>query len=242
VSLEVVDTPFGKFQIDPQDIIGSTTKAGTLWDGPGFLQVIAKEYAEFSDWGQVILDVGANIGTFSIYCAHRGAWRVVAVEPVDPVHRQLLANCDLNRQVCADAVVTLQVAGYDHTTTLGVPEVDPGNQGGTPLYVLPKYDTVIAQTVKAEPLDHYRYLYGSHVSLIKIDAQGCDGAALFGLQQTIKRDHPAIVFEWEPPLAVPHGHDLVDTIAMLNSLGYTVHEWPSHSWNYLAIAERHGNR
>ncbi len=35
---EVVTTPFGKFLINPNDCVGTTLKAGTLWDGPGFLR------------------------------------------------------------------------------------------------------------------------------------------------------------------------------------------------------------
>lgn len=238
---EVVDTPFGKFQIDPRDLIGSTLKAGTLWDGPGFLQVIAKEYAQFGEWGSTILDIGANLGSFTVYCATMGAWRVVAVEPVPETYQQLLANLDLNKGTCADAVVTLRLAAYSRRERMAIGPRDPGNRGGASVSLLQR-ETLGTDVVDGVPLDDYQHLYGSALQLVKIDAQGCDGAAIVGLEQTIRRHRPAIVFEWDDALAQPHGHQLHEIIARLKGFGYTVREWASHPNNFLAIAERHGNR
>jgi hypothetical protein len=64
-----------------------------------------------------------------------------------------------------------------------------------------------------------------------------DGAALLGLEQTIARDHPPIVFEWEDDLAQPHGISLEDTIHILQRLGYTVHAWPTHTNNFYATRQ-----
>lgn len=232
---EVVDTPFGKFLIDPRDIIGSTLKAGTLWDGPGFLQPIAWEYGQLGRPRTTIIDVGANIGSFSVWLAYHKAWRVVAVEPVAKTMAYLKANLDLNKGTCADRVVTLPLAAYNKATTLWYGQLDPGNLGGTALVPAGGMDTTAPLGCVAGPLDDYRHLYGDRVSLIKIDAQGCDGAAIVGLVKTIKRDRPAIVFEWEADLAAAHGYTLKQTRDTLSSWGYSVQPWPSHANNYLAV-------
>lgn len=232
MSDEVVTTPFGKFLVNDRDVIESTLKAGTLWDGPGFLQVIAAEYARFYEVGTTILDVGANVGSFSIYCAQHGAWRVVAVEAIGSTVARLKANLDLNRETCAAVVIPLEIAAYKEERPLFAPVIDPGNVGGTALQV--SMDTGTEPVVPGEPLDNYRWLYGERVSLIKIDAQGCDGAALVGLQQTLAQHHPAVVFEWEEALSRPHGVSLEDVKALLQGLGYRIHPWPTHSWNFLA--------
>ncbi len=229
---EVVQTPFGKFLVNPKDCVGTTLKAGTLWDGPGFLQVIAEEHGGFGQRGSTILDIGANIGSFSVYCAGRGAWRVVAVEPVEPTMRYLKANLDLNRAACAHVVIPLQIAAYDRRARLTWQSFDPDNLGATPLVRMEE------GPIRGEPLDTYRWLYGDRVSLIKVDAQGCDGAALFGLQQTIARDKPAIVFEWEADLAASHGCEFGDLCAMLSDHDYSIESWPSQPNNYLATAVR----
>ena len=226
---EVVATPFGKFLITRGDLIGETTRAGTLWDGPGFLQVIAKEHGRLGEPGVTILDVGANQGAFSIWLAQQGAWRVIAVEPVPQVMQRLKANLDLNREITAGVVVPLEVAGYSQAVLLGVGPFDPGNWGGTTLGVASD------QRVRGCGLDAYQFLYGERVSLIKIDAQGCDGEVIFGLKATLERDHPVIVFEWEADLAKPHPNSLAQVRFLLEGLGYQVHEWPSHPGNYLAL-------
>src|ERR1019366_3944720 len=145
------------------------------------LQVIAAEYARFGEQGTTIIDVGANVGSFSIYCASKGAWRVVAVEPVPSTMQRLKANLDLNKETCAERVVTLEVAAYARTSVLNIPPVDPGNRGGTALVQTgPQTIPLGPDYVTARPLDDFQYLWQGGVSLIKIDAQGCDGAAILG--------------------------------------------------------------
>lgn len=231
MSDEVVLTPFGSFLIDPADIIGSTTKAGTLWDGPGFLQPIAKEFGELGTEGVTILDVGANIGTFSIWLAKHGAWRVIAVEPVPLTLRYLKANLDLNKTFCASRVVPLEIAAFNATVRMRADPIDPGNLGGTALSIDP------TGAIQADRLDNWRHCFGARVSLIKVDAQGCDGKALLGLTDTIQRDRPAIVFEWEAGLAQRHGLDLTDVLSWLQgTLHYNVNPWPCYANNYLATS------
>lgn len=234
MSDEVVETPFGKFLVNPQDCIGSTTKAGTLWDGPGFLQPIALEYGRLGEVGATILDVGANLGTFSVWLAKHEAWRVIAAEPVPETLRYLKANLDLNREPCADRVIPLELAAYNRVSRMRLATAfDANNLGGMAL--VPD----IAGPILAAPLDAYAYLFGRFVSLIKIDAQGCDFAVLQGLDHTISQQDPApvIVFEWEADLAAAHGHTFEQVRTWLQDRDYTVWPWPSQPNNYLARRE-----
>lgn len=237
---EVVETPFGKFLLTQGDLIDETTRAGTLWDGPSFLQVIVKEHGLRAGQDLTILDVGAHHGAFSIWLAGQGAWRVIAVEPVPATMQRLKANLDLNQARCADVVVPIQVAAYDHADFLFIPKVSAGNSGGTDLRPLAENEVAAKNDAYAvaEPLDKYQWLFGRQVSLIKVDAQGCDGPAIFGLSETIKQHHPAIVFEWEEQLATAHRMRLAEVLGYLVSLGYETAEWPSHPHNFLATWHR----
>lgn len=230
MSLEVITTPFGQFQIDPRDIIGSTLKAGTLWDGPGFLEPIALEYGRLGEKGVTILDVGANLGSFSVWLAHHGAWRVLAIEPVPETMRQLKANLDLNKAVTSGRVIPIEVAAFDFPCQMRLrAPIDPGNPGSASLVV----DG--AGPIQGVPLDTYRYLCGGAVSLIKIDAQGCDGPAILGLMNILQKDRPVVVFEWEQHLAISHGPTMGNLLRHLEALRYDVHPWPTTEHNYIAL-------
>jgi FkbM family methyltransferase len=237
MSEEVVSTPFGKFLVNPNDCVGTTLKAGTLWDGPGFLQVIAREYGRFGERGTTILDLGANIGSFSIYCASQGAWRVLAVEPVPSTMQRLKANLDLNKGICAEVIIPLEVAAYDRETSLVIDAYDPDNMGGTALTRLEGRVIEPAHKVQATPIDQFQWLMGDAVSLVKIDCQGCDGAAIVGLGHTLRRYRPAVVFEWEAELAAHHGIGIEELIGLFGYMDYEVNPWPSQPNNFLAIPE-----
>lgn len=230
---EVVATPFGKFQVWPQDLIGSTTKAGTLWDG-GMLQPVAREYGHLGEPFTTILDVGANIGTFSVWLASRGAWRVVAVEPHPQIMLMLKANLDLNQATCGEVVIPLEIAAWSKETCVRQGRADPlptdGNIGSHYVVETPAGD------IPAAPLDSYRWLYGDRVSLVKIDVEGSEWPVLQGLEQTLTRDHPAVVFECLPPEATYQKEGAkVSTIAhWFAGRRYQVWEWPSLPHNYLA--------
>ncbi len=83
-----------------------------------------KVYQDF-DFGKdsVVVDVGANIGTFAMYALHRGASKVYAIEPVKR------AFDDLNETLKSDRVVPLQLA-------IG------GSNGELDMYTIPWNDTI----------------------------------------------------------------------------------------------------
>jgi FkbM family methyltransferase len=236
ITAEVVTTPFGKFQIYPRDIIGSTTKAGTLWDG-GVLQPIAFEYAGFGEVGTTILDLGANIGTFSVWCARQGAWRVIAVEAHPGVMLMLKASLDLNAEIATSHVIPIEVAAYHKVCQMRQGRTDrletDGNIGSH--YVLEDPQG----PVRGVPIDAFRWLMGQRVSLIKVDVEGCDLRALQGLRLTITDDQPVIVFEWLPTaLLYPLDHVWADVEGFFAELGYQIHEWPNLPSNFLALPTR----
>lgn len=232
---EVVQTGFGKFLVNSTDIIESTLKAGTVWDGPGFLQVIAAQYTDILDHRptSTIIDVGANVGAFTIWLTSLYAGRVVAVEPIPQTYARLVANLDLNKSLCAQRVITIPYAAYVRDTHLRLAKpLDPSNLGGATL--LPASGVPEPQDIPAVALDKYHLLYGDKVSLIKIDAEGCDVPALGGLTQTIHKHHPAIVFEWDRDAAARHNVTWNDVQQFLSAHRYEWVTWPSHPDNIFA--------
>ncbi len=151
--------------------------------------------------------------------------------------QRLKANLDLNKGICAEVVIPLEVAAYDRETSLVIDAYDPDNMGGTALTRLEGRVIEPAHKVQATPIDQFQWLMGDAVSLVKIDCQGCDGAAIVGLGHTLRRYRPAVVFEWEAELAAHHGIGIEELLGLFGYMDYEVNPWPSQPNNYLAIPE-----
>jgi FkbM family methyltransferase len=133
----------------------------------------------------MFVDVGANIGVYTITAALRGA-RVLAFEPNGSARAMLAANLALNH--VADRVHVLPFALADFsgparfTTDLESSnhlETSPEATGD--LVDVREFDSLV------EP--------GSRVSLIKIDAEGFDEAVLRGARGSLERERPVVIVE-----------------------------------------------
>ncbi|MBF0109961.1 MAG: FkbM family methyltransferase [Magnetococcales bacterium] len=141
-----------------------------------------------------IIDVGANIGFFSLYFAHwvRGAGRVVALEP------EGVNFSSLRRRMAAhprgDRVLSFNMAAAERDGT-GFLQLNPHHPADHRLasqgisVVLISLDALVAG--QGEP----------QVGLIKIDVQGSEERVLRGAQRLIHRCHPALLVEltWGDP-------------------------------------------
>jgi FkbM family methyltransferase len=137
------------------------------------------------DWD--FLDVGANIGYYSLYVAHR-VRRVYAFEP-DPRNRRLLeANVAGLRSI---SVIPLALSSRSGAMTLELP-VDParsrisrvGEVGGP------------MATISATTVDEFVEGTDVHVGGIKIDVEGHDLDVLMGAEHVMKRDEPLVLTEF----------------------------------------------
>jgi FkbM family methyltransferase len=162
------------------------------------------------DW--VCLDVGANIGTFTLPLACLAA-RVVAFEANPATFRHLTANVESLGAV-ASRVTLVQAALLDHPGTLEL--VEPVEFAGT-AYVsthrdpstknrhphVPDDGRVVVHRVDALRLDDW--LAGESVEridLMKIDVEGAEGLVLQGALELLQRFRPYLVTEYNVLCAV----------------------------------------
>jgi FkbM family methyltransferase len=130
--------------------------------------------------GDVLWDVGANIGAYSLIAASLGreAAAIVAVEPAFASYAALCENVVLNG--CQDAVLPLPVLLGDSTrlVTLGVAEAGAAEHevggGGLPTLSYRLDDLVSGLGVPAP-------------TLLKIDVDGAEAAVLGGAGGTLAR-------------------------------------------------------
>ncbi len=174
----------------------------------------------FINEGDTVLDVGANIGTttlyFSEYIGRSG--QIVAIEPVTHtvIHKNLLANNIANVTVvpCAVAdqpgLADICVSDYCLNSSM-IPQA-PTN-----------YHTFY-QTVEVTTLDHLmETLRLARVDFIKIDIEGAEESAILGARELIRAYRPKwSISSYHLDASKQPQHPKL--VALLKKLGYSIKE------------------
>ena len=138
--------------------------------------------------GGVVLEVGANIGSHTVFLSRQvGEGVVVAFEPQRVVFQTLCANLALNS---VTNVFALQQAVGAEPGALVVPSIDyrqPGNFGGVELGSYEQGERVPVITIDSLEL--------SRCNLIKIDVEGMEQQVLTGARRTLAQHRPALYLE-----------------------------------------------
>ncbi len=221
--VQAIDRFGQQFMVYDQDLIGMTILGGEFWDGPLLLPF----YDRFSHPEKTAIEIGAFFGQGAVYLAKKNK-TVIAVEPIyaDNILQALPLNNVSN-------VSVLTLAAYSHTCVMKpAPDEDQGqavlnkhreeigNLGGLALIRDREYELerpLPAHAIMGARLDSMLNP-NAPISLIKVDAQGCDLRALMGLTETISRWRPPILFEWEENLAALHNDTWTTVIEFFMSL------------------------
>lgn len=166
--------------------------------------------------GDFFVDVGANIGLFTLKAAPKAA-RVVSVEPGDEAGQQLSANVALNgftnvevvRKALSDepgrAVLFHNPLGHDPQA---FSLISDGSDAGSEAVELTTLDILVKEAGLPR------------VDCIKIDVEGAEGMVIAGARETIRAFHPTIIFEMNCPTLFKSGGDPARAWNMLEALGY----------------------
>ncbi|MFI5361283.1 MAG: FkbM family methyltransferase [Elusimicrobiota bacterium] len=141
--------------------------------------------------GQVVVDLGANLGVFATRAARRvgPSGRVIAVEPHPDNFARLQRNASRNGLTWLDCVQAA-VGDREGEATLFVHD-----RGGNHSIVHGS-DTGRSVKVRLRTVDEIARERGlTRVDFIKIDIEGAVAAALRGASETLKRFHPLISLE-----------------------------------------------
>jgi FkbM family methyltransferase len=160
------------------------------------------EYAEmlfvldFLRPGDLFLDVGANLGIYTVLAARHGG-RVVAFEPNGSARRALRQNVSLNSAGDRVTVEPFALADYDGYSRMNV-EVQGSShllvRGDEPAPEEPAADP--APTVEVRRLDSVLES-GTQPGLafLKVDAEGFDAEVLRGAVEFVQRERPVVLVE-----------------------------------------------
>jgi len=177
------------------------------WDEMTFLL----RYLQEGDW---FIDVGANVGIYTLLAASRGPRvRVTAVEPDPETFTRLGENVDLNRFSNVDRIsAALGSAEGAAAFTVGLDTVNRLARDGES-----------QRTVLMTTLDRVAGADGP--SLIKIDVEGSEFSVLQGGLHTLEREPgPVLLFEINSS-CFEAGHTPQGIASLLSEYHYSLHEY-----------------
>ena len=168
--------------------------------------------------GSVVVDVGANIGHYTLLAAgvigSRGRVHAVECSPetlgilANNIERNHLQNVEIHPVAAASTHGTLTL----HVTAIGLSWFDPPSRWPV---VEGSGSTVVVPTV---PIDD---LVASPVDVVKIDAEGVDLDVLKGMSRILSvNKNVSVIVEWAPPMLSEAGKDPFELPRWLADAGF----------------------
>jgi FkbM family methyltransferase len=171
--------------------------------------------------GDTVVDVGANVGYFTLLCAglvgDRG--QVVAIEPNPEVRTQLERNIARNdlRNV---RVFDFALADEPGELTLFL---GPPDNTGLSSFRTPR-DCPRALSVRTERFDTLLPPWNNQLALVKIDVEGAELKVLRGMRHTLAVAQPDLIVELSPDFLAQLGDNVFALLDLLEGHGYTGYE------------------
>jgi FkbM family methyltransferase len=195
------------------------------------------------DEGSCIFDVGANIGLFTLFVGQRCKSAVIyAFEPVPPIFEILRLNAalyGLNVTLCEYGLASKTGSDvftyYPHVSVVSGRFADGSDREVVKTFVLNQaregasealLDEMVRERLTGErircqlrTISDVMHEHGiKRVDLLKIDAEGSEGAILAGAKRLISQHKPLIVFEnWR---SFTDAEQTLRPLLLLRDLGY----------------------
>ncbi len=234
-NVEIVETKLGRFLLfETDDLISKTLREKGIW---GELESGIAIYMARHTGPSFILDIGANLGAFSIPVAknlvQEDIW-VHSFEPQRIVYQQLNGNLFLNQ---IENCITHNCALGSSSTRLDLPKINyllTQNIGAVSLIEeIRQVDSKVSyhqedfECIQVKTLDSYVDQFQGQCSFIKIDVEGYESEVISGGVNFLKKHlFPPVLFEeWRKgkfagKVGVIVNHRQEKTRSLLSQLGY----------------------
>lgn len=162
--------------------------------------------------GSVCVDVGANIGYYTLLMAQRAGaqGRVYAFEPVPSIYMLLEKNIRANGYGNVRAFPTALSSGEGSVDLY----LNSYNGGDNRMYPSEGMQRIQVQTQALDALMEEK------VDVVKMDVQGAELQVLKGMRRVLSESHPVIVLEYSPMSIARMGEDPRELLQILAEEGY----------------------
>ncbi len=195
--------------------------------------------------GETFVDIGANIGWFSLIAAQRGAGQVLAFEANRRTCKMLTESVQMSPW--RDLIEIYNVALAPSAGVLNYEDIQSGNIGGGQVHqtdyrhtqnadiIADKYaatadafgDAPMA-AVPAASLDSLLADYEGKIGLVKMDVEGSEPYVLRGAAQTLARHRPKLLIEFhKDKLEFSGDCSIAQLTAQLSDFGYDLYDFQS---------------
>lgn len=150
--------------------------------------------------GGNVIDVGSNIGSFSLVAANHlnkknSNYKVYSFEPFNEIYNKLLINININNYL-KDNLVTEKIALSDKIGEKLFFEVIQNNLGANSLKTEITKNKDFNKFIYTETLDNYCSINKvNNISFIKIDVEGMEIEILNGSEKVIEEFNPNLFIE-----------------------------------------------
>ena len=152
---------------------------------------------------RIVVDVGANVGTFSIGLASvvGPLGKIHAFEPQRIIYNMLAGSVALNSLVnvyCHNAAVgdhegMIELPQFDYSRPMNFSSIEFGAEQVEPLAQARAHEPARLEYVPLTTLDRFEW---QRVDLIKIDVEGMEAQVIAGARSTILRCRPILFVEF----------------------------------------------
>lgn len=174
--------------VEPNDLAFTPHGPSGYWEA-----WVTKWMSQEFDNHDLFIDVGANVGYYSLMAAKHGI-TTFAVEPQERLCEMIKKSCSLNN--IGIGVNNLALSDHSGYMTLVVPD---GHSGGAWLMTDGLHNEAISplirQEVEVNTLD-YSFSGSGRKILMKIDAEGAEPQIIAGGKNFFMRNNVTVALEW----------------------------------------------
>lgn len=185
---------------------------------------LARLFASLIQPDRDVIDVGANIGLFTVLTGKMvTAGRVLAAEPTDGAFSRLCGNVERNGVSGRAILYNGLVAQSESTATLNIVKgrEEYSSMAGI-VHPSAAGDMSEAVSIQTRSIDSLVAEHGLRPALIKVDVEGAEGMVIEGAEKTLKEQRPVVLSEFSRPLLIRNGSSPEKIVALFERCGYQV--------------------